>query len=63
MDDDELMKKLASDAEQADALPSYPELVAMVADLSERLAAREKAMKVKVWDWSNATVPVQRRKG
>ena len=40
MDDDELMKKLASDAEQADALPSYPELVAMVADLSERLAAR-----------------------
>lgn len=51
MDDaDDEMNELASSA-----LPSYPELVAMVADLSERLAAREKAMKVKVWEWSNAT--------
>ena len=55
-DTDDEMKKLASYA-----LPRNPELVGMVADLSERLAAREKAVKVKVWDWSNATKDEQQR--
>jgi hypothetical protein len=50
VDDDDEMNELASSA-----LPSYPELVALIADLSERVASREQALKVKVWEWSNAT--------
>jgi hypothetical protein len=56
VDDDDEMNDLASSA-----LPSYPELVALIADLSERVAAREQALKVKVWDWSNATDEQQQK--
>jgi hypothetical protein len=56
MDDDELMAELAEAGEERTLEQQVVELAATVADLSKRVAAKEREPKFKVWNWHQATV-------
>ena len=55
MDDNELMRELAEAGEARTLEEQVAELAATVADLSKRLAAKEREPKGKVWNWRDAT--------
>lgn len=55
MDDDALMRELAEASEARSLDEQVAELAATVADLSKRVAAKERKTKLKVWHWLDAT--------